>query len=188
MLSNEEFNERYPNIEDKNPIVKLAANIVHELEVHLNPKLEEYANWIITSDPKNHRLYALDTYYLKAEDKLLITSEPFCWLGLEGMVSHQMKAVKMRIAEIKLALAITGLDKAVKFVPEVAHRFSTKIQKNKYYDEDESPYKYFSNKSIELKFTVNLELLDSLRYGYFKILGFPLTRLELLQDNDYVID
>jgi hypothetical protein len=188
MLSNEEYDERYPDREDKNLIVKLAANIVHELEVHLNPKLEEYANWRITSDPKNHRLYALSTYYLKNKDKLLIISEPFCWLSLEGMVSHQMKAVKMRIAEIKLALAITGLDKAVKFVPDVVQHPNAKIQKNKYYDEVSLPYKYFSNKSIELRFTVDLELLDPLRYGYFKTLGFPLTRSELLQDNDYVID
>lgn len=188
MLSNEEYNKRYPDREDQNPIVKLAANIVHELEVHLNPKLEEYEKWIITSNPENHRLYALDTYYLKDEDRLFITSEPFCWLSLEGMVSHQMKAVKMRIAEIKLALAITGLDKAVKVVPGIAHCSKHGLQKNKYYDEVESPYKYFSNKSIELRFTVNLELLDSLRYGYFKALGFPLTRSELLQDNDYVID
>lgn len=188
MLSNEEFDERYPDIEDKNPMVKLAANILHELEVHLNPKLEEYEKWRITADLKNHRLYALDTYYSKDEDKLLITSEPFCWLCIDGMVSHQMKAVKMRIAEIKLALAITGLDKAVKVVPEIAHCSHTGIQKNKHYDEVELPYKYFSNKSIELGFIVNLELLDSLRYGYFKALNFPLTRSELLQYTDYVID
>lgn len=188
MLSNEEFDERYPDIEDKNPMVKLAANILHELEAHLNPKLEEYEKWRIMSDPKNHRLYALDTYYSKDGDKLLITSEPFCWLCIDGMVSHQMRAVKMRIAEIKLALAITGLDKAVKVVPEITRHSSAGIQKNKYYDEVELPYKYFSNKSIELGFTVNLELLDPLRYGYFKTLGFPLTREEFLQYTDYVID
>lgn len=188
MLSDEEFNSRYLDPNDRNPVVKLAANILHELEVHLNRGSEEYKRWGITSNPDNHDLYVTSSFYLKAEDRLFIKCDPFCGLYNEGIVSHQIKVIKIRIAEIKLALTVTGLDKAVKFVPNVIRCASGGIQKNMYYDEVNSPYKYFSSMSIELRFTVNLNSLDPLRYGYFKVLGFPLMREDFLRYMDYVIN
>ena len=115
----------------------------------------------------------LDVFSVTVLDSHTLAVESFLFGASSfGMVSHQVKALRLRYNELQRALIMTGLHRAVK--TELAIEIlpgNNGIQKNPDYNLEVLPYKYYSNKTLRVDITIDVSLLPLEFLGLLRLYG-----------------
>lgn len=148
---------------------RLASCIMAYLRSELPKPCKEITKWNDFKDGTED----LDVFSVTALNSHTLFIESFLFGAASlGMVSHQIKALKIRYNELQRALIMTDLQRAIKTELVIENSPSSNgIQKNSAYDPEVLPYKYYSNKTIRINLTVDVSLLPLEFLGLLRLYG-----------------
>lgn len=151
---------------------RLASCIMAYLRSELPKPCKEITKWTDLKDGTED----LDVFSVMALNSHILFIESFLFGAVSlGMVSHQIKALKIRYNELQRALIMTDLQRAIKTELVIENLPSNNgIQKNSAYDPEVLPYKYYSNKTIRLNIIVDISLLPQEFLGLLRLYGISM--------------
>lgn len=170
-----EFTDTFDSEYDMDPFTdgntyynyKLATCLLKYICDKLPPLNKEMSKWDDFKYSENN----LDPLFTTALNKNTLMAQSYLFSELAfGMVSHQVKAIKLRFNEVQHILINENLDKAIKLklVLDRVPR-NTAIEKNNAYDPTYLPYKYYSNKTLTLNVYIKPQLLPAEILGLLRL-------------------
>lgn len=138
----------------------------------------EYKMWLGMEDGPSLEPYAI-VYDKKRE---ICVSENFIFSSIDGLVSNQIKEIRKAHNDLLTIINDYGLSDilSTKLMIDYSDRSDRKPEINKEYDEIELPYKYFSKKWVCLRLTLDINKLNEVYSGLFRLYG----NNELIRDHE----
>lgn len=187
MISVEEYQERYEDFHQNEEedyvfeVDKAVRFLISDLEIYMN-RHKEFNCWtdlkgdykelhVVDVFQNSHRPHVFEAYSTLFKN--------FDYL-MSGMVSDQVKCFRLKYNDLRIALIKSGLERCIKvelvFGPDIYK--NPEIRKNADYDAKTLPYKYYTNKSPMVKYTIDMTKVPQKYLGLLRILGLDFNSIK----------